>query len=55
MFPFSTIGGDTISALSTLADIFIRKVKKTVAPEIPQAPVKAAENKQPEVLVQPTL
>jgi hypothetical protein len=53
--PFATIGDDTISALATLADIFTRKFKKTVAPEIPQASVKAAENKQPEALVQPTL
>jgi hypothetical protein len=53
--PFATIGDDNISALATLADIFTRKLKKTAAPEIPQAPVKAAENKQPEALVQPTL
>jgi hypothetical protein len=53
--PFAAIGDDTISALATLADIFTREFKKTVAPEIPQSPVKAAENKHPEALVQPTL
>jgi hypothetical protein len=52
---FATIGDETIAALETLADIFTKKFKKTVAPEIPQAPVKAAENKQPKALVQPTL
>jgi hypothetical protein len=53
--PFATIGDDTISALTTLADIFTRKFKKAEAPEIPLAPVKAAANKQPEARVQPTL
>jgi hypothetical protein len=53
--PFATIGDDTIPALATLADIFTRKFKHTVAPAMPHAPVKAAENKQPEALVQPTL
>jgi hypothetical protein len=43
--PFATIGYDTISALATLADIFTRKFKNKVAPEIPQATVNAAENK----------
>jgi hypothetical protein len=52
---FATIGDDTISYLVTLEDFFTRKFKKTVAPETPQAPVKAAENKQPEALVQPKL
>jgi hypothetical protein len=53
--PFVTMGDETISALATLADIFTRKFKKTVASETPLAPVKAEENKQPEALVQPTL
>jgi hypothetical protein len=53
--PFSTIGGDTISALETLAEIFTRKFKNAEAPEIPLAPIKSAANKQPESRVQPTL
>jgi hypothetical protein len=53
--PFAIIGDDIISALATLADIFTRKFKKSEAPEIPLAPIKAAANKQPESRVQPTL
>jgi hypothetical protein len=52
---FAAIRDDTISALATLVDFFTRKFKKADAPEIPLAPVKAATNKQPEALVQPTL
>jgi hypothetical protein len=52
--PFATIGDDTISALTTLADIFTRKFKKKEALEIPLAPITAAANKQPESRVQPT-
>jgi hypothetical protein len=44
---FETIGDDTITELSQLASFFKNKFQKTSAPELVQAPVKAAENKQP--------
>jgi hypothetical protein len=53
--PFVTIGDDTITDLSQLATIFKNKFQKPSAPELVQAPVKAAENKQPSALVQPIL
>jgi hypothetical protein len=53
--PFATIGDDIISALSQLATIFKNNFQKPSAPELIQAPVKAAENKQPSALVQPIL
>jgi hypothetical protein len=52
---FPTIGYDTISALTTLAEIFTRKFKNAEAPVIPSAPIKSAANKQPQSHVQPTL
>jgi hypothetical protein len=39
-FPFVTIGDNTISALATLAEIFIRKFKKPEAANVPPAPQK---------------
>jgi hypothetical protein len=53
--PFATIGDDTITSLSPLADIFKNKFQKPSAPELIQAPVKAAENKQQSALAQPIL
>jgi hypothetical protein len=53
--PFATVGDDTITALSQLATIFKNKFQKPLAQERVQAPVKAAENKQPAALIQPIL
>jgi hypothetical protein len=52
---FATIGGDTITALPRLETLFENKLEKLLAPELSQAPIKAAENKQPAVLIQPIL
>jgi hypothetical protein len=52
---FSTIGDDTITALTTLAVLFKIRFKKPVAPEIIQSPIKAAENIRPAALVQPII
>jgi hypothetical protein len=52
---FSTIGDDTITALTTLAAIFKNKYKKPSAPVIIDSPIKAAENKRPVVLIQPVI
>jgi hypothetical protein len=43
--PFATVGDDTITALSQLSEIFKNKFQKPLAPELVQAPVKAARNK----------
>jgi hypothetical protein len=53
--PFAKFGDDTITALSQLVAIFKNKFQKPLAPELVQAPVKAAENKQPAGVVQPIL
>jgi hypothetical protein len=53
--PFTTIGYDTITALSQLAAIFKNKFQKTLVPKLLQSPVTAAENKQPSALAQPIL
>jgi hypothetical protein len=53
--PFTTIGDDTITPISQLTAIFKNKFQKPSAPELLQAPVKAAENKQSSALVQPIL
>jgi hypothetical protein len=53
--PFNTVGGDTITALTTLAAIFKIKYTKPPAPELVDSPIKAAENKRPSVLIQPVL
>jgi hypothetical protein len=49
--PFATIGDDTITSLDQLAAIFKNKFQKHLAPEISQAPIKAAENKQSAALI----
>jgi hypothetical protein len=49
---FSTIGGETITALTTLEAILKNKFKKPLAPVIIDYP---AKNKRPEVLVQPII
>jgi hypothetical protein len=54
-FPFSTIGDETITALTTLAAILKKKFKKPLAPVIIESPIKAAENKHPAVLIQPII
>jgi hypothetical protein len=51
--PFAQVGDYTITALEKLAAIFKNKFQKPLAPEIIQAPLKAAENKQPAALAQP--
>jgi hypothetical protein len=50
--PFEKVGDDTITitALAQLAAIFKNKFQKPTAPELIQAPLKAAENKQPAAL-----
>jgi hypothetical protein len=53
--PFVQVGDETITALAKLAAIFKNKFQKPTAPERIQAPLKAAENKQPEALAQPIL
>jgi hypothetical protein len=41
--PFSTIGDDTITVITTLSAIFKNKFKRPLAPEIIESPIKAAE------------
>jgi hypothetical protein len=53
--PFAHVGDDTITALTQLAAIFKNKFQKPKAPELTQAPLKAAENKRPATLTQPIL
>jgi hypothetical protein len=53
--PFPTVGGDTISALATLAEIFTKKLKKGDAQNIQPAPQKAAAIKQPAPQAQPII
>jgi hypothetical protein len=53
--PFTQLGDDTITALAKLATILKNKFQKLTAPELIQAPLKAAENKQPAALAQPIL
>jgi hypothetical protein len=50
---FAHVGDDTITALSQLVAIFKNKFQKPFASGLVQAPMKAAENKQPAALVQP--
>jgi hypothetical protein len=47
---FAQVGDDTITSLAQLAAIFKNKFQKPTAPELIQAPLKAAENKQPAAL-----
>jgi hypothetical protein len=53
--PFTQVGDETIKVMSQLAEILKYKFQKHLAPELVQAPLKAAENKQPTALVQPIL
>jgi hypothetical protein len=53
--PFSQVGGDTIAALTQIADIFKNNFQKVKDPELSNAPIKAAENKRPAVMAQPIL
>jgi hypothetical protein len=53
--PFAQVGDDTIAALAQLADIFKNKFQTVKAPELSNAPIKAAENKRPSVMEQPIL
>jgi hypothetical protein len=52
---FAQVGDDKITVLTQLAAIFKNKFQKPKAPELTQAPLKAAENKQPEALTHPIL
>jgi hypothetical protein len=54
-FPFAQVRDDTLAALAQLAAIFKNKFQKPSAPELIQAPLKVAENKQPAALVQTVL
>jgi hypothetical protein len=53
--PFAQVGDDTIAALTQLADIFKNKFQTVKAPELSNAPIKAAKNKRPAVMAQPIL
>jgi hypothetical protein len=53
--PFSTIGEDTMSALTTLAEIFTRKLKKPEATNGPPALQKTAANKRQNSQPQPEI
>jgi hypothetical protein len=53
--PFAKVGDETIKALTQLAAIFKNRFQKPTAPELMQAPLKAAENKQPAALSHPIL
>jgi hypothetical protein len=53
--PFAQVGDDTIAALTQLAEIFKNKFQKVRAPELSNAPIKAAENKRPAVMAQSIL
>jgi hypothetical protein len=52
--PFTQVDDDSIS-LEQLAIFFEKKFQRPSAPELIQAPLKAAENKQPAALAPPTL
>jgi hypothetical protein len=52
---FAQVEDDTITALAQLATIFKNKFQKPSVPELMQAPLNAAENKQPAALAQPIL
>jgi hypothetical protein len=53
--PFAQVKDDTKTVITQLAAIFKNKFQKSKAPELTQAPLKAAENKLPAALTQPTL
>jgi hypothetical protein len=52
---FNTVVDDTITALTTLSAIFKNNYNKPPVPELIDSPIKAAENKNPAVLIQPVL
>jgi hypothetical protein len=54
-FPFETIRDDTNTSQAQLAKKIKNKFQKPVAPEISQAQIKAAENKQLSTLLQKVL
>jgi hypothetical protein len=53
--PFAQEGDETIAALAQLAEIFKNNFQKVKAPELSNAPIKAAENKRLTVMAQPIL
>jgi hypothetical protein len=53
--PFAQVGDDTIATLTQLAEIFKNNFQKVKAPELSNAPIKAAENKRPAVMAQPIM
>jgi hypothetical protein len=53
--PFAQVGYDKIAAITQLAEIFKNNFQKVKAPELSNAPIKAAKNKRPAVMAQPTL
>jgi hypothetical protein len=53
--PLAQVGDDTIAALTQLAETFKNKFQKVKAPELSNAPIKAAKNRRPIVLAQPIL
>jgi hypothetical protein len=53
--PFAQVGDDAISALTQLAEIFKNKFQTVKAPQLSNAPIKAAKNKRPAVMAQPIL
>jgi hypothetical protein len=53
--PFAQVGDGTIKTLAQLATTLKNKFQKPTAPELIQAPLKAAENTQPAALAHPTL
>jgi hypothetical protein len=53
--PFAQVEDDTIAALTQLAEIFKNKFQTVKAPELSNAPIKAAKNKRPAVMAQPIL
>jgi hypothetical protein len=53
--PFAQVGDDTIAAITQVAEIFKNKFQKVKAPELSNAPIKAAKNKIPAVMAQPII
>jgi hypothetical protein len=51
--PFSHTGGDTIAALTKLAEIFKNKFQKVQTQGLPNAPAKASEHTIPANLLNP--
>jgi hypothetical protein len=53
--PFAQVGDDTLPALAQLAEILKNKFQKVKAPELSNAPIKAAKNKRHAAMAQPIL